>query len=61
MSLIDAFYEAKVKLVASAAAEPEELYPEGDGSFEFERTVSRLHEMRSTDYLAEERIEIEAE
>ena len=61
VSLIDAFYEAKVKLVASAAAEPEELYPEGDGSFEFERTVSRLHEMRSTDYLAEERIEIEAE
>ena len=61
VSLIDAFYEAKVKLVASAAAEPEDLYPEGDGSFEFERTVSRLHEMRSTDYLAEERIEIEAE
>ncbi|WP_348762770.1 cell division protein ZapE [Hyphomonas atlantica] len=61
VSLIDAFYEAKVKLVASAAAEPEELYPEGDGSFEFERTVSRLHEMRSTDYLAEKRIEIEAE
>ena len=61
VSLIDAFYEAKVKLVASAAAEPEELYPEGDGSFEFERTVSRLHEMRSTDYLAEERIEIVAE
>lgn len=61
VSLIDAFYEAKVKLVASAAAQPEELYPEGDGSFEFERTVSRLHEMRSTDYLAEERIEIEAE
>ena len=61
VSLIDSFYEAKVKLVASAAAEPEELYPEGDGSFEFERTVSRLHEMRSTDYLAEERIEIEAE
>ena len=61
VSLIDAFYEAKVKLVASAAAQPEELYPEGVGSFEFERTVSRLHEMRSTDYLAEERIEIEAE
>lgn len=61
VSLIDAFYEAKVKLVASAAAEPEELYPEGDGSFEFERTVSRLHEMRSTDYLAEERVEVEAE
>lgn len=58
VALIDALYEAKIKLVASAAAEPETLYPEGDGAFEFERTVSRLHEMRSTDYLAEERIEI---
>ena len=58
VALIDALYEAKIKLVASAAAEPETLYPEGDGAFEFERTVSRLHEMRSTDYLAEERVEI---
>nr|WP_321360810.1 cell division protein ZapE [uncultured Hyphomonas sp.] len=58
VALIDTLYEAKVKLVASSAAEPETLYPEGDGSFEFERTVSRLHEMRSTDYLAEERVEI---
>ena len=58
VALIDALYEAKVKLVASAAAEPETLYPEGDGAFEFERTVSRLHETRSTDYLAEERVEI---
>ena len=58
VALIDALYEAKIKLVASAAAEPEALYPEGDGAFEFERTVSRLHEMRSTDYLAEERVQI---
>lgn len=56
VALIDALYEAKIKLVASAAAEPEALYPDGDGSFEFERTVSRLHEMRSAEYLAEERI-----
>ncbi|ATE64414.1 cell division protein ZapE [Rhizorhabdus dicambivorans] len=50
--LIDAFYEHKVKLLATAEAEPEQLYPEGDGAFEFERTVSRLMEMRSQDYLA---------
>jgi len=61
VALIDALYEAKIKLVASAAAEPEALYPEGDGAFEFERTVSRLHEMRSTDYLAEERIQLSAD
>ncbi len=50
--LVDAFYEHKVKLLATAEAEPENLYPEGDGAFEFERTVSRLMEMRSQDYLA---------
>ncbi|HRD27840.1 MAG TPA: cell division protein ZapE [Caulobacter sp.] len=50
-TLIDALYEAGAKLVALAAVEPEALYPEGDGSFEFERTVSRLQEMRSTDWL----------
>jgi cell division protein ZapE len=51
-TLIDALYEAKVKLVASAEAEPVSLYPEGDQSFEFERTASRLMEMRSEGYLA---------
>ena len=55
VSLIDALYEAKINLVASAAAEPDVLYPEGKGSFEFQRTASRLYEMRSADYLAEER------
>jgi cell division protein ZapE len=50
--LVDALYEASAKLVILADAEPDALYPAGDGAFEFERTVSRLHEMRSADYLA---------
>ena len=50
--LIDAFYEHKVKLLVTADADPARLYPEGDGAFEFERTVSRLMEMQSHDYLA---------
>lgn len=52
VTLVDALYENKVKLFATAATAPEELYQAGDGSFEFERTVSRLQEMQSADYLA---------
>ena len=51
VTLIDALYEAKTKLIVSAAAEPSALYPKGDGAFAFERTVSRLMEMQSTDYM----------
>src|SRR3954465_2540259 len=53
VTLIDALYEHKVKLLAAADAESQGLYPTGDGSFEFQRTVSRLEEMRSAEYLAE--------
>lgn len=52
VTLIDTFYEHKVKLVCSAAAAPDKLYPSGDGSFEFARTASRLMEMQSESYLA---------
>lgn len=52
VTLIDALYEQKVKLIATADARPAELYEEGDGRFEFERTESRLIEMQSHDYLA---------
>nr|RAW00792.1 cell division protein ZapE [Aerococcus urinae] len=52
VTLIDALYEAKTKLILSAEAEPQALYPKGDGAFAFERTVSRLLEMQSADYLA---------
>jgi len=47
VTLIDALYEHKVKLLATAEVPPEGIYAEGDGSFEFARTVSRLKEMQS--------------
>ena len=52
VTLIDALYEMKVKLIASADAEPADLYSSGDGRFEFDRTISRLMEMQSDSYLA---------
>jgi cell division protein ZapE len=51
VTLIDALYEHRVNVVIAAAAPPERLYPSGDGSFDFGRTVSRLNEMQSVDYL----------
>ncbi len=53
VTLIDALYEAKVRLICSAADEPESLYIEGEGVFEFERTASRLREMQDAGWGAE--------
>ncbi len=50
VTLIDALYEGKVRLICSAADQPERLYVEGAGSFEFERTASRLREMQGADW-----------
>ncbi len=52
MTLIDELYEHHVTTVIAAADRPERLYPEGDGAIEFQRTVSRLNEMQSADYLS---------
>ncbi len=54
--LIDTFYDHHVNLIASAAAEPAALYVASDGeeAFAFQRTISRLMEMRSTAYLGAE-------
>ncbi len=55
-TLIDTLYEAHAKIVVLAAGEPETLYPAGDLAFEFERTASRLREMRSASWIEGERV-----
>jgi cell division protein ZapE len=48
--LVDVLYDERIKLVVSAEAAPEELFVEGENSADFQRTVSRLHEMQSAEY-----------
>jgi cell division protein ZapE len=59
VTLIDALYEAKTLLVCSAESPPQDLYPEGIGAFEFQRTVSRLMEMQSESYIHQSRTQLE--
>lgn len=58
VTLIDTLYDHRVKVICTAATPPEGIYAEGDGTFEFARTVSRLHEMQSDSYLCQPKIPV---
>jgi cell division protein ZapE len=51
--LVDEFYDRRVKLIASAAAQPADLYPYVEGGDQFQRTISRMTEMQTRAYLSE--------
>jgi cell division protein ZapE len=59
--LVDVFYDDRVNLIVSAEAQPEQLFGEGENSAESQRTVSRLHEMQSVEYLQAERRHVQAQ